>query len=363
MIEVGARVLDRESSGAQAEAIKFELEKASTEVRHDLGKTAEQLTTETRAKLNELFGSGESPGAVPQRVEKIVVEAIATAQEAMIKHVTSDDSPLAQVNRVQTEAAKERHTQLEKKVVTLGEELAKMNLQLERAKGEDEKLAAVAAEAEKGTAKGRSYEEAVFEAVDGIARGRGDDCDAIGDTVGDGGKKGDVLVGVDAAAGPARSRIVFEAKDRQLSKNAALAELDGAMEQRTADYAVLVVPSDAELPARTHALHEFNGNKVFAVYDAEDGSTLSLEVAYGLARARTLMDSGAAEGIDAGALRTELECAVQAMEAVRKIKSQLTTATKGIEGAQGLVDTMATDVRGHLTQIELILASAGEDVD
>lgn len=360
MIEVGARVLDREASGAQAEAMRLELEKASSEVRNELGQSTQQVTTEMVTQLVSLFGSEESPGRVAQKIDEIVGKSMGSAQEDIVKFLTSEQSPLVQMNQSSQLVDKERHEQSQREFKTLREELASVKLQLERAKGEDEKDAAVAAEAEKGTAKGRTYEESVFAAVHEIARGRGDDCDAIGDTIGDGGKKGDVLVGVDAASGPARARIVFEAKDRQLSKNAALTELDGAMEQRTADYAVLVVPSEDELPARTHALHEFNGNKVFAVYNAEDGSTLSLEVAYGLARARTLMDSGAAEGIDAGALRTELECAVQAMEAVRKIKSQLTTATKGIEGAQGLVDTMATDVRGHLAQIELILASAGE---
>ena len=204
------------------------------------------------------------------------------------------------------------------------------------AAAEKEKLEELEAERERGTAKGRTYEEAVFDAVDAIAARQGDDCDAVGDTRGEGGKKGDVVVGVDACGGPARGRIVFEAKDRQLSKNAALAELDGWLETRGADYAVLVVPSeDGAAGADVRQLREFNGDKVFCVYDPEDGSTLALEVAYTLARARVLMARDDAAGLDAAALRAEVERAVRALEDVRRIKSQLTNATKGIENARG----------------------------
>src|SRR4029079_17811000 len=85
-------------------------------------------------------------------------------------------------------------------------------------------------------------------------------------------------------------------------------------------------------------------------YDPQDGSTLSLEVAYTLARARVLMARDDADGLDAVALRTEVERAIQALEEVRKIKVQLTNASTGIENAHKLVGTMADTVRAHLAQ-------------
>ena len=171
-----------------------------------------------------------------------------------------------------------------------------LQVEVERLRGEREKLEEVAAVADKGTAKGRTYEEAVFEALDAIAVGQGDDCDAVGDLRGVGGRKGDVVVAIDACAGPARGRIVFEAKNSKLSKNVALAELDEALAARAADYGVLVVPAEDKLPARTRPLREFNGDKLFVVYDPEEGSRLALEVAYGLARARVLMARGQGAG-------------------------------------------------------------------
>jgi hypothetical protein len=233
-----------------------------------------------------------------------------------------------------------------------------MRVEIAQLRSEKEKLAEIAAVEDKGTAKGRTYEEAVAEVLDTLAAARGDVLEAVGDTRGEGGKKGDFVIAIDACSGPARGKIVFEAKNRKLSKNEALTELDAAIETRTADYAVLVLSADDKLPARTHPLREFNGDKLFVTFDPEDGSTLALEVAYGLARARVLMARAAGGGIDEGALRVELERAQGAMEDVRRIKSQLTNATSGIEAARTILDAMAANVRGHLTAIELLLAEA-----
>jgi hypothetical protein len=243
----------------------------------------------------------------------------------------------------------------------MNDKLEKLNLEIAHLRAEKEKLVELAAVEEKGTAKGRTYEEAVAEALETIAAARGDDCDAVGDVRGEGGRKGDIVVAIDACSGPARGKIVFEAKHRKLSKNEALTELDGALETRAADYAVLVVPSEGRLPARTHPLREYNGDKLFVTFDPEDGSTLALEVAYGLARARVLMARADDGGIDATALQVEVERAQGAMEDVRRIKSQLTNATSGIETARKILDAMATGVRAHLAAIEALLARADDD--
>jgi hypothetical protein len=243
----------------------------------------------------------------------------------------------------------------------LTEQLAAVEVKLAELRAEKVKVIELAAEAERGTAKGRTYEDGVFEALDAIAGGQGDDCDAVGDVKGVGGRKGDVLVAIDACGGPARGRIVFEAKNSRLSKKQALADLDEAMTTRDADYGIFVVPSDDKLPAKTHDLREFNGNKLFVVFDPEQDHRVGLEVAYKLARARVLMARGDATGIDPAAVRTEVERALGAMEDVRRVKSQLTQATTSIAEATKIVDMLAGTVRGHLGQIESLLRAA-EDV-
>ena len=58
------------------------------------------------------------------------------------------------------------------------------------------------------------------------------------------------------------------------ARKKALAELDEAMAQRDADYGVWVVPSEEQLPARAQPLREVNGDKLFVVFDPEDGPRL-----------------------------------------------------------------------------------------
>ena len=202
----------------------------------------------------------------------------------------------------------------------------------------------------------------MFEAVDAIAQARGDECDAVGDLLGTGGRKGDVLVGVDGAAGPARARIVFEAKNAYVPKNKAVAELEAAMEQRDADYGVWVVPTDELLPGPRRPAARGQRRQAVRRLRPRGGPRLGLEVAYSLARARTLMAEADGEGLDGGALRTEVERALASMDDVRRIKSQLTSATTGIDAARKILDEMADRVRGHLAQIdELVVAGTGDD--
>ncbi len=150
-------------------------------------------------------------------------------------------------------------------------QMAELEKQLQALRLEKEKLEEVEAERERGTAKGRSFEEAVAAAVDEIALAQGDVAEAVGDVKEATGKVGDVVVAIDACNGPARGRIVIEAKDSRLSKPKALEELDRAIAERSADFAVLVVPTDEELPAKLEPLREYNGDKMVVALDPEAG--------------------------------------------------------------------------------------------
>ena len=114
------------------------------------------------------------------------------------------------------------------------------------------------------------------------------------------------MVAIGACHGPPQGRIVFEAKNSRLSRPEAVRQLDDARRERNADYAVLVVPSEEKVPARMHALREYNGDKLIVAYDADEGP-LALQVAYALARARVLMARGGAEGIDGAAVADIVE--------------------------------------------------------
>ena len=288
-IEVGARVLAREQNAIGTEFVRNEFEKVSREVESAFTDRARVVAEFFGAKVDEVFGPenghlakelsklfGEgSSVAVQHQLRQVMLEQSARMREDLLRQFSSADgsNPLADFKAAHLRAARDAATRQEAQLEAVREQMMALKLELAGLRSEREKAADVAAEAARGTAKGRPYEEAVAEAVDAIARGMGDDCDAVGDFRGAGGRKGDVVVDIDGCAGASRGRIVFEAKNARKSRPEAIAELDEAMAQRGADYGVWVVPSEDRLPARAPALREVGGDKLFVVFDPEDGSS------------------------------------------------------------------------------------------
>jgi hypothetical protein len=253
-IEIGARVLAREQAEVNADFVRTEFEKVSREVEDAftekaktvaefLGRRVDDVfapdTGRLAKELERLFGA-ESAVAVQHQLRTVMAEQSAEMRADLLKQFSSADAhnPLADFKAGTMAAMRRAAEQQDANLKALNEQVTGLREELVKLQAEREKQLGVAAEHARSTAKGRPYEEAVFEAVDAIARARGDDCDAVGDLPGTGGRKGDVIVGVDGCAGPPRARIVFEAKNAYVPKNKAVAELDAAMEQRDADYAV-----------------------------------------------------------------------------------------------------------------------------
>src|SRR3954447_11107447 len=372
-IEVGARVLEREQAAVDAEFVRNEFQKVSREVESAFSDKARVVAEFFGTKVDEVFGAEDghlakelqrlfgdgSTAAVQHQLREVMREQSSRMREDLLKQFSSADgsNPPADFKAAHLRAARDAATRLEQQLEGMREQMVALKLELQKLQSEKARAADVAAEHARSTAKGRPYEEAVAEAVDAIARGQGDDCDAVGDFRGLGGRKGDVVVDIDGCSGAPRGRIVFEAKNSRRSRKEALAELEEAMATRAADYGVWVVPAEDKLPARAPALREVGGDKLFVVYDPEEGARLALEVAYSLARARVLMAKGGVEGLDAAGLRAEVERALGAMEDVRRIKLHLTNASTGIEEARRVLDAMAERVRGHLAQIDALLVA------
>jgi hypothetical protein len=374
-VEIGARVLDREQAGANAEFVKTEFEKASKDVQQEFTEKARTIAEFFESQFSAVFGEDDgqlakelerrfgdgSAVSVQNRVREAVAETLTKSREDLVRQFSAADerNPLADfksaaVREIQQAASRSDATQR-----ALLQKLGELQKELQALRDEKDKLEEVEAERERGTAKGRSFEESVFEAVDRIAGAQGDDAEAVGDVREATGKVGDIVVSLDACNGPARGRIVVEAKDRRLSRPGALAELDKAMAERSADFAVLVVPTEEEVPAKLEPLREYNGDKLVVALDPDAG-TLALELGYRLARARVLMKRSDADGIDAGALRSTVERALAALTEERRVKQQLTGAKSGIDRAYELVESMAGRVRGHLEEIDALVRSPDE---
>jgi hypothetical protein len=372
-VEIGARVLDREQAGANAEFVKTEFEKASREVQDEFSTKARTIAEffeqqfaavfgeqdgQLAKELERRFGDG-SATSVQNRIREAVAETLAKSREDLVRQFSASDdrNPLADfkasaVQQIHQAAARSDATQR-----ALLEKMAELEKQMQALRLEKEKLEGVEAERERGTAKGRTFEEAVADAVDAIALSQGDVAEAVGDLREATGKVGDVVVAIDACNGPARGRIVIEAKDRRLSRPRALSELDQAMAERSADFAVLVVPTDEEVPAKLEPLREYNGDKLVVVLDPDAGS-LPLEVGYRLARARVLMKRADGDGIDAAAVSDTTERALAALTEERRIKSQLTGAKGNIEKAWDMVGDMSARVRALLEEIDSLVRPA-----
>jgi hypothetical protein len=375
-IAIGARVLDREQTGANADFVKAEFEKAARELDTAFVERARLVAERLDKRIDDVFGpenghvtkalerhfGDDSSVAVQNRVKALLGEVGVQMREDLRKQFSSadDSNPLATFQRMAIGAMRDNAQAQSQQLKAMDEKLATLREDVLRLQAEKDKLEVVAAEARRGTAKGRSYEEEVAAAVDALALPLGDECNAVGDVKESTGKAGDVVVAIGACHGPSQGRIVFEAKNSRLSRPEAVRQLDDARRERNADYAVLVVPSEDKVPARMHALREYNGDKLIVAYDADEGP-LALQVAYALARARVLMARGGAEGVDGVAVADSVERALGALEEVRRIRQQLTGAKTQIDRASEIVGAMSDRVSGHLDEIAALVRAA-EDV-
>ncbi|HEV7883775.1 MAG TPA: hypothetical protein VGO81_09400, partial [Solirubrobacteraceae bacterium] len=230
-IEIGARVLDREQTGANAEFVRAEFEKTARALDGEFVERARKVAERLDAKVDEVFGpehghvtralakhfGDESSVAVQNRVKALLADVSVQMREDLRKQFSgdSDSNPLHGFQNAHLAATRQIAGQQSEQMRAMNEKLERMNLEIAQLRAEREKLVELAAVEEKGTAKGRTYEEAVAEALETIAAARGDDCDAVGDVRGEGGRKGDIVVAIDACSGPARGKIVFEAKNSQ----------------------------------------------------------------------------------------------------------------------------------------------------
>lgn len=378
-IEIGARVLDREQAAANTEYVKAEFERQAREVEQQFAERAGAVNAELAQRIDAAFGAeaglvpkllerhfGEgSTSAVQHQVRALVDELLRSHREALAKQFTSADAsnPLAQFQQSAVGAIKHASDQQQTHLRAMNETIVALKAEVAALKAEQEKAEAVAEEAERGTAKGRTYEEAVADAIAEVAHGRGDCAERVGDTLEGGGKKGDVVVDLEAQSGPPRGRIAFEVKTGRLSQPEAIRVLDAARAQRSAAFAVLVVPADDKLPAKLPALQELHGDKLVVTYDPDEGSSLVLETGYALARARVLMARGAAEGVDAAAIEEAAARALELLGQVRSIKAGLTAAKTSIDRSAGAVDELARGVREQLDEITELASAADDGAD
>jgi len=363
-VEIGARVLDSEETAANVDYVRAELERGVGKLNQELAGTIESGNEELAERIATAFGSDRSD-SVQRQIAELVKKANDEQRLAISRLFSAEDgaNPLTDFKAAVVRGLKELDARRERAREAERQQIEELNRELvalrERFGGREE----LEAEQARGTAKGFTFEERVHDAIERIAGSRGDCATHTGGEQAEGGgRKGDTLVELEAAEGPSAGRIVFEAKDKKLSKNQAWTELNEGMAARAASYGVLVVAGEARVPAGREQLHEYEGNKLIVAVDRDEPEGLALETAYRLAAARVRLSRDTDLQVDACAVRDAADEALSTLKQAQAIRSSLTGIKTSSDKARAGLDAMVAAVEAKLERIESLIAEA-DDTD
>jgi hypothetical protein len=383
-IEIGTRVLDREDTAVEVDYVRREFEQVTAAHRESVQQKNLEAVERIEDSLRRVLGDDEAAGALGQALDAhsdVLAEHIAStfgedregAVQAQIRRMleerdeefmrrlgaNDEHNPLRPVLSTISQWAKERKESQDERDDKLEGKLDDLLAKAAELSGLDQGREALEEAEEAGTRKGRSFEERVDRAIERIATTRGDASSHTGGEGAEGGgKKGDSLVELGAADGPATGRIVFEAKDKKLSKNDAWRELNEAMGARAASFGVLVVAGEDRVPSGRETLTEYEGNKLIVAVDRDEPDGLALEVAYRLAAARVAMARDRDLTVDAPAVRDAAEEAVSCLKQAQAIRSTLTGIKTSSDKARATLDEMVENVRARLERVESLVEVA-----
>ncbi len=234
-------------------------------------------------------------------------------------------------------------------------------------KGLHERLAAIEAaskaradERSKSAAKGGDFEVLLHGMLGDLARGSGDLVDRTGTETGAllGSKKGDFVLTLDPrVTRGADLRVVLEAKDRTMSQRAMREELREARENRGAAVAVAVwTPAHAPTGIAPFAML---GDDIHVVVDPEAPDAAYLEAAVRLARLLALASLQEREvDVDAAAIGRALAGVREQLEAIRALKTQLTSVSNATKAVWTGLDTLRSGILARVAEAEAELRVA-----
>jgi len=220
--------------------------------------------------------------------------------------------------------------------------------------------AARATERARSAAKGTDFEDVLEGLLADLARGAGDLLDRTSNEAGATlkSKKGDFVLTIDSRlARGADLRVVVEAKDRAISMRGIRDELREARENRGAAVG-LAVFTPAHAPSGI-APFAIVGDDVYCVVDPAEPEPAVLEAAVRLARLLALATLAEHEAeVNAAAISAALTGIREQLEAIKTLKSQLTSignATKAVW--QGL-DTLRAGILTRVAEAEAEIRAA-----
>ena len=360
-IEIGTRVIESEGTAANVDYVKGELERQLRPLADRLGGVIEEGQEDFADRLSASFDS-ERSGSVQQQIREMLITAMEHQRNQLAKQFSTQDgtNPLSDFKEAVVRAVKgsqesqqHEHAQDRERIEGLTAEVTALR---ERLGAKEE----IEAEQLRGTAKGRSFEERVHEVIDDIAGARDDVAHHVGDLPGETrGKKGDTVIEIGAAVGPCLAKVAVDPKDSSnITRPKAWEVLNGALDDRGSDYAVLVVAMEENLPAGTQNLVEYEGNKLIVAVDREEPERIVLETAYGLARARALAARKDELALDAPAMKDAIDEARRALESLKTARQALTGMRKNADSIESALGTMEEGAKAALARADSLIADA-----
>jgi hypothetical protein len=357
-VTIGVIALQRAETQVDLDAVRHEFEAWHRAVegsledvfKQDNGKlaTALSLYLGEGGRLAELFDPQRKDSAIG-RVQAIFDQHFTGdgAKFALLLDCTNEQSPLRKLQGALSDQVKG----LETKMDALKEQVATA-----QARKEERQL---------GTAKGRDFEEVLYDLLSELARPFGDQVVRVGDVAGIAGSKvGDVVIELnEKSAGHRGARMVVEAKTSGRAVNAMLKELQQATNNREAVYALAVYSDDA-CPAEVGALREYPDNRLLCSIPADGSERLALEVAYRLARAQTCLQLGfESREIDRAAVSSAVRAAKDQLNSFRALKLSATGIQTAAQRLHEDLGRIESEVRAALDAVLSELEQAPAEVE
>jgi hypothetical protein len=205
-------------------------------------------------------------------------------------------------------------------------------------------------------AKGFDFEDALGPALEACYSPHEDILEVTGASPGIADEKvGDFVVTVNPRDTSGRDlKIVFEAKDRKLTVQKALAEIDAAMVNRGAQVGVMAFAHFAEAPLVGKPLRVFPGNRLMVVWETEgnDNSDLALEVCAQLARTLAIGVERDDVKLNRKMLNDRLAQLVSSIQRAAAIERGIRGARRGLDAAEAAYDDMRSEALAVLYELQ-----------
>ena len=365
-VKVGALAIQDAGVTVNVDVVRTEFEKLLRQSEQVNLRAAEALDTTLRSN----FADGD--GRLPRTLERFLGDK--GALRAYVGELFDETKRDSAIGRMRTllgtyfdgDASKlavlldptRQNSPMHQFRVEIGREFDRLN---ERLTAIEAAAAARGAERARSAAKGADFEDVLETMLADLARGAGDLLDRTGGEAGGvmRSKKGDFVITLNPErTGGAEVRIVVEAKDRAMSSRAIREELRDAKENRAAAVG-LVVFSPAHAPSGI-APFDVRAGDVYCVIDPADPEPATLEAATRLARLLALasLRDEAAE-IDADAIRSALAAVRAELDAIRGIKSTLTSIATNTASVQACLDKLREAILARIGEAEAEIRLAG----